>query len=406
MLRQSSFDELKVHYDNELNKDKTTFKSSNDEPTPIGCVEEMLSCLPELLWSKNPKILDPCCGNGNFGLVLSKKYGCTNLHFNDINQERLDNVKAVFEDDVTITKKDFLTEAFDSDYDLVVGNPPYALIMDNGKRASKNHSVFGLFIKKSLDCLKAGGYVVYIVPDNWMSLADRNSLCETLTSYQFIKLSIHTSKKWFPKVGSSFTWFAVQKLPGTNPFEIEYLHRKIMYTSTIHSQVRKYIPLWFSRDIQSIFAKTVDSDRPKYNVETSSNLHKYTKRNEISDTESPEFGWKLIHTPSKTVWAKRAHKFQDGWKVFISTTDKYSVFVDNCGMTQSIAFIRCPDEDTANKIADTMRHPLYTFLNNACRYGNFNNIRVMQKFPVSETGNVYNEFGITENEVKCIEAHL
>jgi SAM-dependent methyltransferase len=404
MFHNTPFDDLKAYYDNELNKDKTTFKTSNDEPTPIGCIEEMLSCLPDSLWTHDLKVLDPCCGNGNFGLVISNKLGRTNIHFNDINQSRLDNVKKVFRDAI-ITQKDFLTEEFDQDYDLVVGNPPYALIMENGKRASKNHSIFGLFIKKSLDCLKTGGYLVYIVPDNWMSLADRNSLCETLTGYQFVKLSIHTSKKWFSKVGSSFTWFAIQKVPGTSPFQIEYLHRKLIHTSTINSQVREYIPLWFSREIQTIFAKTVDSALPKYKVETSSNLHKYTKKTEISEVQSPEFCWRLIHTPSKTVWAKRAHKFQDGWKVFISTTDKYSVFVDNCGMTQSVAFIRCSTEKEARDIAENLGHPLYHFLNNACRYGNFNNIRVMQKFPIS-TGNVYTGFGITEAEIRCIESHL
>lgn len=402
------YDAVKKYYDDELNKDLTTFNSSNDEPTPIGCIEEMLEPIPEQFWKQeNLKILDPCCGNGNFHLVVANKLrianNTANLHFNDINLKRIEHVNAVFKN-VTVTTKDFLTEDFDNDYDLIVGNPPYALIT-NGKRASKNHSVSSLFIKKSLDCLKDGGYLAYIIPDNWMSLADRNTLCKTLTEYQFIKLSIHRAKKWFPKIGSSFTWFVLQKNAGVNPFTVEYIHKKIEYSSVVESQVRSYIPLFYSTLTQSIFSKTIDSNLPKYKVETSSDLHKYTKRDLINDKETPEFKYKLIHTPKQTVWAKRPHKYQDGWKVFISTTDTYSTFVDECGMTQSIAFIRCETKEIADIICEQLKSPLYRFLNNACRYGNFNNIRILQQFPIS-TKNPYDEFGITDTEIKYIESYL
>jgi hypothetical protein len=39
--------------------------------------------------------------------------------------------------------------------------------------------------------------------------------------------------------------------------------------------------------------------------------------------------------------------------VFISTTDKYGAFVDNCGMTQSIVFIMCANEEEAKIFTDT-----------------------------------------------------
>jgi len=410
LFETRSYEEVKLHYDNVLNKDKTTFKSSNDEPTPIGCIEEMLEMVPNNFWNQsNLKILDPCCGNGNFHVVIANKLRLlqnktANLYFNDINLERLQNVKSVFRD-ANVSQYDFLKEEFDSDFDMIVGNPPYALFMEDGKRASKNHSISSLFIKKSLECLKDNGYLAYIVPDNWMSLADRNVFCELLSSYQFIKLSIHKAKHWFPKVGSSFTWFLIQKTPGITPFTVEYTYKKLTHISSVPSQVRAYIPLFYSNLTHSIFSKTVDSDLPKYNVETSSDLHKYTKKMCIQDTEDNIFKYKLIHTPKQTVWANRPHKFQDGWKVFISTTDKYSVFADNCGMTQSIAFIKVDTEEDAKTIISQLSSPLYIFLNNACRYGNFNNIRVLQKLPIS-TKDPYIEFGITVEEIEYIVSHL
>src|SRR5690554_3962117 len=69
-----TYQELKNHYDTNINTDKTHYLSNNDEPTPIGCVEEMLEKVPDAFWhNQNIKILDPCCGNGNFGLVALDK---------------------------------------------------------------------------------------------------------------------------------------------------------------------------------------------------------------------------------------------------------------------------------------------------------------------------------------------
>ena len=67
--------------------------------------------------------------------------------------------------------------------------------------------------------------------------------------------------------------------------------------------------------VQKILEKTVDNDKlEKYKVETSSDLHKYTKRDLISTEQSDEYKYKLIHTPKQTVYAKRPHKFQEGYK--------------------------------------------------------------------------------------------
>ena len=72
-------------------------------------------------------------------------------------------------------------------------------------------------------------------------------------------------------------------------------------------------------------------------------------------------------------------------------------------MTQSIVFIPCKDEAEANKINKVLSHPMYKFINDICRYGNFNNIRILQSFPYCDDyDNVYKKFGLTDEEVKFI----
>jgi SAM-dependent methyltransferase len=422
----STFDEIAKYYDEILNTDKSTYKSSNDEPTPIDCISEMISKIPNDLWGKSDlSILDPCCGNGNFSIPIifellkyhDKKTILEQiLEFNDINENRLENVRSIFcseKYNLQITNHDFITFNSSKKYDLIVANPPYAKLLENGKRASKNHNLIKDFIEKALSQLKPSGYLLFITPDNWMSYADRNILIEIITSLQIIHLDIHTAKKYFKKIGSSFTWYVIQNCAFYKNINVSGIWKKKEYVSSVISKPRKYIPLLYNQIVQNILSKTVDNTSlPKFEVKTSSYLHKYTKAEIISDKKTEVFKYKLIHTPSQTVYSSKPHKFQDGYKIFISTTDKYSVFIDNCGMTQSIVFIICSSEEEAEKYLEILKHPLYVFINNICRWGNFNNIRILQSFPIPSIeyhGNhqeLYNYFNITKEEVEYICANL
>jgi adenine-specific DNA-methyltransferase len=422
----SSFEEIQTYYDEILNMDKSTYKSSNDEPTPINCVKEMISKIPSELWGKSDlSILDPCCGNGNFSVPILfelLKYHTKKtiveqiLHFNDINESRLDNVRSVFcgeQYKLQITNHDFITYSSNKKYDLIVANPPYAKILENGKRASKNHNLIKDFIKQALFHLKPNGYLLFITPDNWMSYADRNVLIELITSLQIIHLDIHSAKKYFKKIGSSFTWYIIQNCDFYKNINVSGIWKKKEYVSSVMSKQRKYIPLFYNQTVQNILSKTVDNTTlPKFEVKTSSDLHKYTKAAFIHNEKTEVFQYKLIHTPKQTVYSSRPHKYQDGYKVFISTTDKYSVFVDNCGMTQSIVFILCSNEEEAKKYLQILQHPLYVFINNICRWGNFNNIRILQSFPIPNieySGNhqeLYDYFTITKEEIEFIDANM
>ena len=412
-----AYKEIKEYYDDVLNKNTELVQTSNDVPTPFSCVEEMVNKIPEDFWKrKDIKILDPCCGCGNFPVVIyfklikyhTKEYILKKiLYFNDINIKRINVLKLVFDYKLNIYTEDFLILTTEHKFDLVVANPPYAKLLANGKRASKNHNLIGLFIKISLEVLNDKGYLLYITPDNWMSYADRNTLICELTKLQIHYINIHTAKKYFKKVGSSFVWYLIEKTPSYKNIEIEGVWKKKLYKGTVKSEERRYIPLYYNSIIQSILSKTIDNMRiDKFKVKTSSNLHKYTKKEFISKDKDETYKYKLIHTPKQVVWSSKPHIYQEGYKVFISTTSYYGSFVDNCGMTQSIAFIQCKDEAEANNINKVLSHPLYKFVNDICRYGNFNNIRILQRFPCCDDyDKVYKKFKITKKEQKFIESN-
>ena len=390
------FAEIRAHYD-ALDRDSSHFVNRNDICTPLGCVQQMVDTVPNAFWRQpNLKVLDACCGNGNFHAYIATKTNLENLYFNEINARRVRNLKQYFGDRIHLTTQDFLTYYESEQFDMVVANPPYAKFT-NGVRTAKNHNMARAFIAKALRITKAGGYLLFIVPNNWMSFSDRNKLPRLLSRYQFRHLNIHGAKQWFPQVGSSFTWFLLQKIANAEPFTIEnhYVLRNTKRV-TLPSDVN-FVPLYYDRMVARIVRKVVAQPAVKYAVETSSDLHKYTKQELFATTESQTHPYKIRHTPTQTIWSRRPHKFQYGPKVFLSLTNQYRTFIDACGMTQSIAFIRCRSRREAARVKAELDHPVFRFINNITRYGNFNNIRVLQN--LSRLGS----FKLTQQEESFVQ---
>ena len=386
----NNFNDIKNYFD-KLNNDNSHFVNSNDICTPLDCVKEMVDKIPTSFWKRNNiKIFDSCCGNGNFHSYIRTKTDLNNLYFNEINKERIKNLKKYFGSEINLTKKDFLTYEEKEQYDLVVSNPPYAKF--NGDfRVSKNHNLSRAFIDKALKITKKGGYILFIVPNNWMSYSARNNLPYELSKYQFIHLDINGAKKWFPKVGSSFTWFLLQKTPNKKSFTIS---NNYIIKNKVKASLNKgisFITLYYDDIVKSIINKVINTDLPKYEIETTSYLHRFTKRGLISENKTKKHIYKLIHTPTQTVYSAIKHKYQNGYKVFISLTNQYSTFISNCGMTQSIAFIRCNSLKEAKEIKKELDNPIFKVINNLTRYGNFNNIRVLQSFSQLNTFKLNNK---------------
>lgn len=380
-----------------LNTDTSHYTSSNDISTSIGCVKEMVDAIPEELWKReNIKILDPCAGNGNFPAYLALKTDISHIVCNEINPVRVNNLSNYFDGKIKITQVDFLEYPEEEKYDLIVANPPYAKLMTDGKRTAKNHTLSREFVKKSLNLLNDGGYLVFILPDNWMSFSDNNDLPRILSQYNILTLNIGEAKKWFPSVGSSFTYFVVQKTANAGmPTKII---TKDGITEAVIDKGVPCIPLRYNEIIRSLFAKVVFTDLPKYEVKVNCSLHKYTQAKLLSSVEDAEHPYRVIHTPNQTIWSSKEHIYYHDWKVFLPTTTYYKPFVDNeCGMTQSINFVLCADEPEARKICGELNEKVYKVIVDLTRYGNFNNQRILQNLTRREY------FELTEKEQRFVD---
>ena len=89
--------------------------------TPLNCIENLLN-----YWQPKPndKILDPCAGNGNFGLVLSKKFDNI-IDAIELREEEKVGLHRIY-DDVRIGN----CLDYKNYYDVVITNPPYTIAQE------------------------------------------------------------------------------------------------------------------------------------------------------------------------------------------------------------------------------------------------------------------------------------
>ncbi len=141
--------------------------------TPREFVERMLNLVDDGLFN-NPDIrwLDAGAGRGIFSSCLSARIGNSRqIDLVELNEDFKDDLKTEFEN---VFIEDFLN--FDNGkYDVIVGNPPYnrngTKKVPTNKNMSKRddgQTIWINFLYKSLDILKPGGTLCYVVPSIWM----------------------------------------------------------------------------------------------------------------------------------------------------------------------------------------------------------------------------------------------
>lgn len=143
-------------------------KSLGQYFTPRQIREVLISKLPKNI--KNPKILDPGCGTGEFLLTAKKYFPNAELFGWDIDKNLIEisrknaptaNLKCI---------NSLENEQYDY-FDLVIGNPPYFEFKPSEKIRNKFYSIingrtniFSLFVYQGLRWLKRGGYLAYVIP--------------------------------------------------------------------------------------------------------------------------------------------------------------------------------------------------------------------------------------------------
>ena len=143
-------------------------KSLGQYFTPKSIREALFNRLPHTI--KNPKILDPACGTGEFLITAKKYFKSSKLYGWDIDKKLINVAKGLIPK-ANLKNLDALLNQDYEKYDFVIGNPPYFEFSPSkeikkkfGNIINGRANVFSLFTCQGLNWLKEGGYLAYVVP--------------------------------------------------------------------------------------------------------------------------------------------------------------------------------------------------------------------------------------------------
>jgi site-specific DNA-methyltransferase (adenine-specific) len=155
--------------------------------TPIHFVEKMLDALPASIWKdKGLKWFDPACGIGNFpimvyyrlmkslnNVIIGDKVRSRHiiekmLFMNELNKKNVVLLKRLFamidaEAKPNITCKDFIEYDASTQYDIIVGNPPYN---EARIKETSDQPLYSKFIVKAIEISPR---LLFVVPSRWFS---------------------------------------------------------------------------------------------------------------------------------------------------------------------------------------------------------------------------------------------
>lgn len=358
-----------------LNADPSHHASRDDICTGMACVRTMLDYVPDAFWEGERDILDPCCGNGNFGAYAMIKSPRSRIYMNELSPVRHATCRELL-DPEHLRCGDFFDIAGDwgMRWDLVMANPPYS------GGANKNRGLYVRFLDRSIDLLRDGGYLCYVVPNSWMTYNTDNAILRRLLTEGSFLVIDNDAKRHFPGVGSSFVIIVWQKGVMANRTKVvnAYMRRDVQEGVELTADL-PLIPLYVSPGTLSLVRALIDTggeSRWRYRCD----LHNHTRRALLRDERSDVFPYETIHTPRKTRWASvRQDDIWDRWLVITPLSTYFVPYVrHNVNVTQSVGYVACDTEEEAREtLARITRDPI-KLLVHLTRYGNFNNIQVLR----------------------------
>ena len=139
-------------------------------------------------------MLEPSAGNGNIVKILKEKYPDKNITSLELREEEYNNLNEL-SDRVVID--DFLYRNIQNKYDIIIGNPPYSLAIE--------------FVKKSLNCLKDDGILIFLLRTAFLESRGRYKFWQENPLTGLLTLSKRPSFTGHGTDATSYSWFVWDK---------------------------------------------------------------------------------------------------------------------------------------------------------------------------------------------------
>ena len=413
--------------------------------TSMILVNEMLDKLPKEVWAnKDLKWLDPATGMGNFPIAVYLRLLETLKYIIPNNEERkqhiIENMLYMCElnkKNVLITKQIFdlnnmyKLNLYEGDslnldtnkewnvkhFDIIMGNPPYQQVDENGHSKGGGNNLYTKFIYKGYELLNKDGYLVFINPPTYFGVGrsnnkdDMNIRKDIFNNCNILHINLEECNKYFPAIGSLFIYYALQKTKKVSEnLEILCRYDNKNYKSIINQQLLNdmvYIPYLLTNTSISICKKLRDT------VNKLKIFHSPDNRGDkkhVKKLKNEEFKYPVQATGVQVLYSSKPCKNQTNKKVLMSESGYLRPFYDNgvLGVGGHCFCCLVENQQEGDYIIKLLESRLYTFYININKWSGFHHVKVLRDIPYIEIEDIdddkiYKYFNLNEEEIKFIE---
>lgn len=184
-------------------KNMANRKATGSYYTPTKVVKKLIS---KLAFQNSDRILDPCCGTGNFLLQLPDYIPFDSIYGNDIDTTsvKITRLNMALKYNVPIvsiyehiTELNYLIDSNFNNFQYIIGNPPWGYeFLDDEKTklktifksiSGKSIESYDLFIEQALNHLSPNGHLAFVLPEAILNVKAHSNIRQILLENCSIK---------------------------------------------------------------------------------------------------------------------------------------------------------------------------------------------------------------------------
>jgi len=316
---------------------------------------------------------------------------------------------------ITVVPGDFTELEFDMKFDVIVGNPPFKELANNGRQTNK--STWKNFLLKTDELAKDGGFIAMITPTGWCAPSDNGKLVDKFfTKNNLIFSDISTSvAKAFPNISSTFGYTITKKEP--------YLNHTTIYTDDGAVTVDLTKTRLITNKGLSIIMKLTNSQYPRCNFKLGGVGVEYSGDGFHTDNKPPNAIYKNIHAVNSSKdylanttipvrWSVDKSAVAHRKKVVIPYNGPANVIVDNgeygVGWCQVLLLPDTVDTENARTVFNSKLFR-YFVKQKHTQYNENKNLNQFPLLPLDKSytdAELYSIFGLSQAEIDYIESNV
>jgi hypothetical protein len=284
-------------------------------------------------------------------------------------------------------------------WDLVIGNPPY-----QDPQAKSSKKLWKPFLRTSIEILKDNGYLAFITPFSWGT--PDNDIFDVFVKNQ-VKMVNLDGKKHFPDVGTTISWYIIQKTTTTNLTEIICNDEKIM----VDFRSIVFLPSDINKVTIDILGKFL-SVSPKLNIKY--DFFCEQRKPIMNTTQNNVYKYPVKHTASQLLYSSVPHPNTKIKKVVFPISSAMKAEYDgngDYGCSQHYAWIEVKNKHEADSIISYLNSDIIRWLRKVTHWSASWSRPILDMIPSISTNTVptnesiYETFHINSLEQEYIRGY-